>query len=105
MNTTTTNTDTKMTTASQIRKANPSGKMTMISGTNNIVFDNGVVFQSASSREKTNLWNKLKRMGFEQHYNFSSDETDGLVQASLNGENPFAYSIICANTSLNGKFD
>lgn len=94
-----------MKTASEIRKSNPSGKMTMVSGTNSIVFDNGVTFECSSSREKTNLWNKLKRMGFEQHYNFSSDETDGIVQASLNGENPFAYSIICANTSLNGIFN
>lgn len=90
-----------MTTATQIRQANPNGKMTMVSGNNNIVFDNGVIFQSATSREKTNLWNKLKRMGFEQHFNFSSDEHDGIVQASENGENPFAYSIMCANPLLN----
>ena len=90
-----------MTTSNQIRKANPQGKMTMESGNNNIVFDNGVIFASDSSKEKTNLWNKLKRMGFEQHYNFSSDETDGIIEASKNGENPFAYSIICSNPLLN----
>lgn len=90
-----------MTTTAQIRKANPQGKMTMISGTQEIVFDNGVVFESSNSREKQNLWNKLKRMGFEQHYNFSSDEFDGICQASQIGENPFAFSIICSNPSLN----
>lgn len=94
-----------MTTAKEIRKANPDGKMTMVSGTNDIAFDNGVIFKSSSSNEKRNLWNKLKRMGFVQHYNFSSDENDGIVQASKNGENPFAFSIICANTSLNGIFN
>lgn len=94
-----------MTTASQIRKANPQGKMTMdYNGTHQIIFDNGVIFTSASSRDNTNLWNKLLRMGFNRHYNFSSDEIDGLVQASQNGENPFAFSIICSNTSLNGIF-
>jgi hypothetical protein len=94
----------QMTTSNQIKAASPSGKMTMVSGTNNIVFDNGVVFSSETPREKTNLWNKLKRMGFEQHYNFSSDEFDGICQAAKNGENPFAYSIICSNPKLNGIF-
>jgi hypothetical protein len=94
-----------MTTASQIRKANPQGKMMMdYNGTHQIIFDNGVIFTSASSRDNTNLWNKLLRMGFNRHYNFQSDEIDGLVQASENGENPFAFSIICSNTSLNGIF-
>jgi hypothetical protein len=94
-----------MTTASQIRKANPQGKMTMdYNGTHQIIFDNGVIFTSATSRDNTNLWNKLLRMGFNRHYNFQSDEIDGLVQASQNGENPFAFSIICSNTSLNGIF-
>lgn len=88
-------------TVKQIRSANPSGKMTMVSGTNNIVFDNGVIFTSESSKEKRSLWNKLKRMGFEQHYNFSSDEFQGVAEAGRRGENPFAYTIMCANTNRN----
>jgi hypothetical protein len=67
--------------ASEIRIQNPSGKMTMKSGTNEIHFDNGVVLTSVNSREKTKLWNKLKRMGYEQHYNLSSDEFTGLSVA------------------------
>jgi hypothetical protein len=31
---------------------------------------------------------------FPQNFNFSSDEHDGIVQASLNGENPFAFTIL-----------
>lgn len=93
-----------MTTAAQIRKANPQGKMTMVSGTQQIIFDNGVIFESSNSIEKQNLWNKLIRMGYERHYNFSSDEFDGICQAAQNGENPFAYSIICSNPALNGIF-
>jgi len=83
-----------MTTTNQIRQANPQGKMTMVSGNNNIVFENGVTFTSETTREKTNLWNKLMRMGFNRVYNFSSDEFDGLVQASQNGENPYAFTIL-----------
>lgn len=33
--------------------------------------------------------------------NLSSDEFDGIVQAAKNGENPFAYTIICSNPELN----
>ena len=89
--------------AKEIRKANPQGRMTKKSGTNDIVFDNGVVFENANFRAKTKLWNKLKRMGFEQHYNFSSDEMDGIAQAGKNGENPFRYTMICANPALNER--
>lgn len=90
--------------ANQIRKANPVGKMTMVSGNNNIVFDNGVIFESENSREQRKLWDKLLRMGFERHYNFSSDEFDGLAQAGANGENPFAFTMMCSNPALNGIF-
>lgn len=93
-----------MKTAKEIRQANPQGKMTMVSGTNDILFDNGVTFTSASPRESRNLWNKLERMGFERHYNFSSDEMDGLAEAGRIGENPFAFSIICSNTKFNGIY-
>ena len=96
-----------MTTASQIRKANPQGSMTMVSGNNDIVFDNGVVFSSATPREKYNLWNKLQRMGYSKHYSgyFKTDEFAGLCQAGELGLNPFAYSIICSNPELNGIFN
>lgn len=92
-----------MTTAAQIRKANPQGSMTMVSGTNDIVFDNGVVFTSATPMEKTNLWNKLKRMGYSQPDGgyFQTDEFAGLCQAGELGLNPFAYTIMCSNPSLN----
>lgn len=92
-------------TAKQIRAAKPEGKMSMVSGYNMIKFDNDVIFICESSREQTKLWNKLLRMGFERHYNFSSDENEGLVQAAQNGENPFAFSIICSDPSLNGIFN
>lgn len=96
---------TDMTTSAQIRKANPQGSMTMVSGKNDIVFDNGVVFTSATPREKTNLWNKLQRMGYSKHYNFQSDEFDGLCQAGQLGLNPFACTIMCSNPELNGIFN
>jgi hypothetical protein len=84
-----------------IISANPQGQMTMVSGTNDIVFSNGVVLTSATSREKETLWNKLTRMGYEQVTNTSSDEFDGLVQAAQIGENPFECTIMCANPELN----
>jgi len=33
-----------------------------------------------------------------------TDEEEGIIEASKNGENPFAYSIICADPSQNGIF-
>ena len=83
-----------MTTASQIRKANPQGKMTKVSGSFTIEFDNGVTFKESSSKEIVKLWNKLKRMGFEQHFNFSSDEFDGLCAADP--KEVFNYTILTA---------
>jgi hypothetical protein len=38
---------------------------------------------------------------YEQDFNFQSDETEGIIQASQNGENPFACTIMCANPLLN----
>jgi len=83
-----------MITTKQIRTSNPQGCMTMVSGNNDIIFDNGIIFTSENSKEKQKLWNKLIRIGFNRYYNFSSDENDGLVQAALNGENPFAFTIL-----------
>jgi hypothetical protein len=68
--------------------------MTMVSGTNDILFDNGVRLTTPNSKELHKLWRKLKRMGFVQHYNFSSDEADGIRQAGELGLNPFGFSII-----------
>ena len=98
-----TQTTTTMNTASKIRKANPQGTMTMVSGTNDIVFQNGVTFQSETSMQKVTLWNKLIRMGYDYKRAsfFGQDELDGLCMAAANGENPFAYSIICSNPSMN----
>jgi hypothetical protein len=95
------NASSKVHTAAQIRQANPKGDMSYVSGTLDIVFKNGVVFTSETSRQRKTLWNKLQRMGYNRGYNFSSDEFDGICQAAQLGENPFAYSIICANPSLN----
>lgn len=93
-------------TTDQIRSAKPSGKMTQdySNGIHKIIFDNGVVFNTTSSKSNNKLWNKLLKMGFDRHYNIQSDETDGLVQAAENGENPFAFSVICADPSQNGIF-
>jgi hypothetical protein len=89
-------------TLSQIQTANPQGRMSMVSGTNQIVFDNGVVLTSASSRLNDKLWRKLEALGYQAHGNDNqSDEVEGLVQASLNGENPFQCTVMCANPSLN----
>ena len=75
----------------------------MISGTNDITFSNGVTFTSETSRGRVNLWNKLVRMGYEKPETsfFGQDELEGLCMASANGENPFAYSIICSNPAMN----
>ena len=75
----------------------------MVSGTNDIVFANGVTFSSETSLQKVKLWNKLVRMGYEKPETsfFGQDELEGLCMASANGENPFAYSIICSNPDLN----
>ena len=79
---------------SEILAKNPQGKMTMVSGTNEIHFDNGVIFYSESPKEKNKLWNKLKSLNFQSHYNNSSDEFDGLCQANQIGENPFKCTIM-----------
>ena len=91
-------------TTKQIRQVKPEGKMTKVSGTNNIVFDNGVTFVSESSKEQQKLWNKLISIGYVRHLNLSSDEMQGIKQAGDNGENPFAFSMICADTTKNGVF-
>jgi hypothetical protein len=61
------------------------------------------VLSFEDSRHRTWSYDKIRRMGLgwgaRKHQN--TDEEDGIIQASKNGENPFAYSIICANPELN----
>jgi hypothetical protein len=91
-------------TTKEIKKANPEGKFTCYSGKNCIVFDNGVQLPYQNAKEKNKIWNKLLKMGYHRHINLNSDEMDGLAEAGRRGENPFAYSLISANTTLNGIF-
>jgi hypothetical protein len=92
-----------MKTVNEIRKAAPFGFMTMVSGTNEILFENGVKFDSVNGLEKKKLWDKLVRMGYEykRASYWESEEVEGLSMAAANGENPFKCSIICSNPSLN----
>ena len=72
----------------------------------NIHFSNGVVLTFESSLIQGKVFRTLKHdLGFAQDFNFFTEEDAGIIQASQNGENPFAYSIICANTSLNGIYN
>jgi len=75
-------------------------------------FQNGMYFLCINSVRKysfkcssdvTKSVNKIKKMGFGfgTHEKQLTDEEEGLIQATKNGENPFAYSIICANPKLN----
>ena len=60
-----------------------------------------IAFSSAKDRRKS--LDKIKRMGlgFGWVAPKLTDEEEGIIQASKNGENPFAYSMICANPLLN----
>ena len=65
---------------------------------------NGERFLSFSNyRDRLNSFNKIKRMGLGLGWikPILTDEEEGIIQASKNGENPFAYSIICSNPELN----
>ena len=71
---------------------------------NNYLIINGertISFTSSICRRKS--FDKIKRMGFGFGWKapLVTDEEEGIIQASKNGENPFAYSIICANSKLN----
>ena len=70
-----------------------------------IHFSNGVELTFENSLNCGKVFRILKHeLMFEQDFNFSSDESDGIVEASKRGENPFAFSLICANTALNGIY-
>jgi hypothetical protein len=58
-------------------------------------------FINPADRRKT--YNKIQRMNLGWGWQRSqlTDEEQGIIQAACNGENPFAYSIICANPALN----
>ena len=87
--------------AKQILAANPEGTMTKVSGTFNIEFSNGVVFECKNSKELAKLWVKLQDMGYSRIFNFDSDENEGLAQANELGlESPKA-TCICSNPQYN----
>jgi hypothetical protein len=81
-------------TTSEIKSANPQGEMSRISGKPNVISFKNVSFITESSKAANKLWNQLIKAGYSRCYNFSSDETDGIVQAGLLGQNPFAFTII-----------
>jgi hypothetical protein len=71
---------------------------------NNYITINGerfLSFTKESDRKKS--FDKIKRMGFALGWQkpLPTDEDMGIIQAHKNGENPFAYSIICSNPSRN----
>ena len=62
---------------------------------------NRVIFSNTKERERT--YNKIKDMGFCRGWvkPLPTDEEEGIVEAAKRGENPFAYSIMCANPKYN----
>ena len=54
-------------------------------------------------RDRRKSFDKIKRMGLALGWKAPqlTDEEEGIIQAHKNGENPFAYSIICANPIYN----
>ena len=84
----------------QIREANPQGTMSMHhectygESVHMVVFTDGTIFEFATAKEARLAFDKLYRLGYERDYNWSTDETDGLVQAAELGENPFACTIM-----------
>ena len=102
---------TKSLTADQIRNLNLNAKDVMgyefqwesgfnkyyitINGQRAVSFDNHF--------DRLKSFNKIKRMGFGLGWKAIqlTDEEQGIIQAGKNGENPFAYSIICGDPSRN----
>ena len=65
---------------------------------------NGKRFLSfTNSCDRRKSFNKIKRMGFGlgSTPTMITDEDRGIIQASKNGENPFAYSVMYANSEMN----
>lgn len=63
-----------------------------------------IAFTKSLDRDKT--FRKIKEYGFGRGWEkpLLTDEEKGIIQASENGENPFAFSMIANNTSLNGIY-
>ena len=61
------------------------------------------VISFTTSKYSRKSFDKIKRMGFGLGWKAPqlTDEEAGIIQAHKNGENPFAYSIICANPRMN----
>lgn len=94
-----------------VAEANASGSITCSyiyeNGKNNhnIHFSNGAKLTFENSSISGKVFRILKHeLLFEQNFNWQSDEHDGIIQAAQLGENPFAFSIICANPNFNGTF-
>jgi hypothetical protein len=71
---------------------------------NNYLTVNGKrVLSFTRSIERRKSFDKIKKMGFGFGWQKPqlTDEEEGIIQASKNGENPFAYSSICANPKMN----
>lgn len=71
---------------------------------NNYLTVNGkrlISFINPKDRRKS--FDKIRRMGFGLGWKKPqlTDEEEGLIQASKNGENPFACTIMCANPKFN----
>jgi hypothetical protein len=60
-----------------------------------ILFSNGEKLEFESGMIQNKVFRILKHeLYFPQNFNLSSDNHDGIVQAALNGENPFAFTIL-----------
>lgn len=66
-------------------------------------FDSKIVFSAKSEKILRLSKDKIRRMGLGWGWSkpLQTDEEAGIIQAANNGENPFAYSIICSNPELN----
>ena len=101
----------KTITAEEIRKANLK-KDSRLSKDFQWIDDNKCYFLCIDAERRfcftcendvTKSITKIKNMGlgFGWTQPINTDEENGIIQAGLNGENPFAYSIICANPKYN----
>jgi len=60
-----------------------------------------VTFTNSQDRKKSYF--KIHRMGLAKGWEAPklTDEEEGIIEAVKNGENPFAYTIMCANPKYN----
>lgn len=70
---------------------------------NFIVADGKRILAFDSSRNQRKAYDKIRKMGLGWGWKTPqfTDEEQGIIQAAGNGENPFAYSIICSNPEMN----